>query len=85
MAPNSTSFTRSLSTTCSTPASPSDGQHALDVAQEDPVRADDEHALVFEREAERVEEIGGPVEGDHGLARAGPALHDEHAGLRASG
>ena len=55
-------------------------QHLLDVAEEQPVGADDEHALALEREAVRVEEVGGAVERDDGLAGAGAALHDEHAG-----
>ncbi len=57
-------------------------QHPLDVAQEDPVRPDHEHTLVLEREAVGVEEVGGTVEGDHGLAGTRPALDDEHPGLR---
>ena len=55
-------------------------QHLLDVAEEEAVGADDEHALALEREPVGVEEVGGPVEGDDGLAGAGPALHDEDAG-----
>ncbi len=55
------------------------GKHPVDVAQEDAVRSDHEHALVLEREPVGVEEIGGAVERDHGLAGARPALHDEHA------
>ena len=43
-------------------------QHLLDVAQEDPVGPDHQHALVFEREAMRVQQVGGPVQGDDGLA-----------------
>ena len=46
-------------------------QDAFDVAQEDPVRPDDEDALVLEREAVGVQQVGGPVEGDHRLAGAG--------------
>ena len=56
-------------------------QDPLDVAQEHPVRADDEDALVLEREAVGVQQVGGAVQGDDGLAGAGPALDDEHAGL----
>ena len=56
-------------------------QHALDVAEEDTVGADDEHALVLEREAERVQQVRGPVQRDHRLAGAGAALDDEHTGL----
>ena len=57
-------------------------QDALDVAEEHAVRADHEHALVLEREAMGVEQVGGAVQGDDGLAGAGAALDDEHAGLR---
>ena len=57
-------------------------QHPLDVAEEHPVGADDEHALVLEREPVRVEEVRRAMQRHHGLAGAGPALHDEHAGLR---
>ena len=55
-------------------------QHLLDVAEEQPVGADDEHALALEREAVGVEQVGGPVQGDDRLAGAGAALHDEDAG-----
>ncbi len=55
-------------------------QHLLDVAEEEPVGADDEHALALEREPVGVEEVGGAVQGDDGLAGARPALHDEDAG-----
>ena len=55
-------------------------EHLLDVAEEQPVGADHEHALALEREPVRVEEVGGAVERDDGLAGAGPALHDEHPG-----
>ena len=57
-------------------------QHPLDVAQEHPVRADDEHALVLQREAVGVQQVGGAVEGDDGLAGARPTLDDQHAGMR---
>jgi hypothetical protein len=57
-------------------------QHLLDVGEEQPVRSDDQHALVLQREPVRVEQVGGAVEGDHGLAGAGSALDDEHAGQR---
>ena len=59
-------------------------QHPVDVAQEHPVRADHQDALVLQREAEGVQQVGGAVQGDDGLAGAGPALDDEHAGLRAA-
>ena len=55
-------------------------QHLLDVAEEQPVGPDDEHALALEREAVRVEQVGGAVQRDDGLAGARTALHDEHAG-----
>ena len=57
-------------------------QHLLDVGEEQPVGPDDQHALVLEREPVRVEEVGGPVQRHDGLAGAGAALHDEHAGQR---
>ena len=57
-------------------------QHPLDVAQEHPVGADDEHALVLEREPVRVQQVGGAVERDDGLAGAGTTLHHQHTGLR---
>src|SRR5439155_3441429 len=40
---------------------------------------DHEHALSLEREAVRIEEVGGAVQGDDRLAGAGTTLHDEHA------
>ena len=55
-------------------------QHLLDVAEEQAVGPDDEHALALEREPVGVEEVGGAVQGDDGLAGARAALHDEHAG-----
>ncbi len=57
-------------------------QHPLDVAQEHPVRPDDEHPLVFEREPVGVEQIRGAVQGHDGLAGAGSTLHHQHPGLR---
>ena len=57
------------------------GQHTVDVAQEHPVRPDDEHALVLEREPVRVQQIRGSVERDDGLARTRPSLHHQHARL----
>ncbi len=53
-------------------------QDLFDVAEEQAVGADDQHALTFEREAVRVEQVGGAVQGDDGLAGARAALHDEH-------
>ena len=60
-------------------------QDAFDVAQEDPVRPDHEDALVLQREAVGVQQVGGPVEGDHRLAGAGTALDDEDTRHGASG
>ena len=57
-------------------------QHPLDVAEEHPVRPDDQHALVLEREPVGVQQVRRAVQRHHGLAGAGTALHDEHAGLR---
>ena len=57
-------------------------QHPLDVAQEQAVGPDDQDALVLQREPVRVEQVGGAVEGDDGLAGARATLHHEHAGLR---
>ena len=53
------------------------GQDVLDVAQERRVGPDDQHALALEREAVGVEQVGGPVQGDGGLAGARAALHDQ--------
>ena len=60
-------------------------QHLLDVAEEQAVGPDDQHALALEREAVRVEEVGGPVQRHDGLAGAGTALHHQHAGQRRPG
>jgi len=57
-------------------------QHLLDVAQEQPVGPDHQHALALEGEAVGVQQVGGPVQGDHGLARARSPLDDEDAGER---
>ena len=57
-------------------------EHPLDVAQEHPVRSDDEDALVLQREAVGVQQVRRAVEGDDGLAGARTALDDEHTGLR---
>ena len=57
-------------------------QHALDVAQEHTVGANDQDTLVFERESECVEQVGSAVQRNHGLAGARPTLHHQHAGLR---
>ena len=52
-------------------------QHLRDVAQEDRVRPDDEHALLVEQLPVLVEQERGAVQADRGLAGAGAALHDE--------
>jgi hypothetical protein len=58
------------------------GQHLLDVAQERRVGADDEHHAPGETLALGVEQVGGPVQRDGGLAGAGAALDDEDAAVR---
>ena len=55
-------------------------QHLLDVAEEQPVGPEHQHALALEREAVGVEQVGGAVQGDDRLAGARAALHDEDAG-----
>ena len=57
-------------------------QHLLDVAEEQPVGPDHQHALALEREPVRVEQVGGAVQRHDGLAGARAALHHEHAGQR---
>ena len=57
-------------------------QDLLDVAQEQRVRPDHEHALALQREAVRVEQVGGAVQRHCRLPRAGPALDDEDTGQR---
>ena len=59
-------------------------QHTLDVAQEYAVGPDDQHALIFQRETIRVEQVGSAVQRDDGLAGAGTTLHHQHAGLWAA-
>ncbi len=56
------------------------GQHLFDVAEEDGVRADEQHPLSFEAQPMAEQQVGGPVEGDGRLARAGTSLHHERAG-----
>ena len=56
------------------------GQDLLDVAQEDAAGADEQHPRPLQGEAERVEQVGGPVEGDRGLARPRAALDDHDPG-----
>ena len=60
-------------------------QHLVDVAQEDPVRPDEQHAGARDALAVGVEQERGAVQGDRGLAGARAALHDEHAGAAARG
>ena len=56
----------------------------LDVGEEHPVRAHDQHALALEREPVRIEQVGGTVQRDDRLAGAGSTLHDDDPGqLRA--
>ena len=56
------------------------GQHPLDVAEEQPVGPYHQNALALEREPVGVEQVGGPVEGDDGLAGTGTTLDHEHPG-----
>jgi len=57
-------------------------QHVRDVLHEGPVRPDDEDARPRELLAEGVEEPGGAVEADGGLAGAGAALdHERPVGI----
>ena len=56
-------------------------QHLRDVAQERAARADHHHLGARELRVV-VEQVGGAVEADRGLAGAGPSLHGEHAGQR---
>ena len=55
-------------------------QDLVDVAQEDRARTDEQHALRREALAVRVEEVGGAVQRDGGLAGAGTARDDEDPG-----
>ncbi len=50
-------------------------QHRRDVGQERPVRADHQHAGPAQPLAVQVEQVGGAVQADGGLAGAGRALH----------
>ncbi len=52
-------------------------ENLRDVAEEQSVRPDDEQALAFEAIPVLEEEERGAVEPDRGLARTGPALHDQ--------
>ncbi len=58
------------------------GEDLLDVAEEERVGTDHQHALPLEREPVGVEQIGGTVEGNGRLAGAGAALHDQHPAER---
>ncbi len=58
------------------------GQHLADVAEEGRVGADDEDGALGEQFAVLVEEVGGAVQGDGGLAGAGAALDDEDTAVR---
>ncbi len=58
------------------------GQHLADVAEEGRVGADDEHGAAGQLLAVGVEEVGGAVQGDGGLAGARSALDDEDALVR---
>ncbi|CAM5461672.1 hypothetical protein SGRIM128S_00832 [Streptomyces griseomycini] len=53
------------------------GQHLADVAEERRVGADDQDGAAGQQLAVLVEQVGGAVQGDGGLASAGPAL-DHH-------
>ncbi len=60
---------------------PEAGQHVGDVGQVGLVRSDDQHAAPAVTEVRvGVEEVGGAVQGDDGLARPGAAVDDERAG-----
>jgi hypothetical protein len=58
------------------------GQDLLDVAEEQRVGSDHQDALALQGETVRVEEVGGPVEGDGRLSRSRTALHEEDSGQR---
>ncbi len=58
------------------------GQHFADVAEEGRVRADDQHGAPRQQFAVFVEQEGGAVEGDRGLAGARPALDHHHPLVR---
>ena len=71
--------TSSATVVVTTPVSPSDGQHLVDVAQERAARADEQDARALEQAAVRVQQVRGAVQGDGRLAGARTALHDERA------
>jgi hypothetical protein len=58
------------------------GQHLADVAEERRVGADDQDGAAGQQFAVLVEEVGGAVQGDGGLAGAGAALDDHHPAVR---
>jgi hypothetical protein len=58
------------------------GQHLPDVAEKGRIRSDDQYGAFGELFPVRVQQIGGPMEGDRGLARSRSALHDEDTALR---
>ena len=55
-------------------ALPEGGQHLGDVVQEGGVRPDDQHARAAQPLRERVQQVGGPVQADRGLAGSGRPL-----------
>ena len=57
-------------------------EYLLDVAEEERVGPDHQHALALEREPVGVEEVGRPVEGHGRLAGARAALDHQDAGQR---
>jgi hypothetical protein len=50
-------------------------QHGADVVEEGPVRPDDEHARPQQPVPERIQQPGGPVQADRGLAGTRGSLH----------
>ena len=56
-------------------------QHGADVVQELAIRPDHEHTVALHLLALGVEQVCDPVQRDHGLTGAGPALDDEYAGV----
>ena len=58
------------------------GQDLFDVAQEQRVGPDHQHALALEGEPVGVEQVGGPVQGHRRLAGARAALDHQHPGQR---
>ncbi len=56
------------------------GQHLVDIPQEGAGGAHDQHAGALQQAPVRVQEVGGAVQRDRGLARARPALDHERPG-----